>query len=89
MITRPASSLAQDRESSHVKDQRSVTVLRRQLLALRENRSALTEGRNPLIYPVENRSKTQLTTFPGADFSGFINHQVLQALHVEIEAADD
>jgi len=31
VIVRPASSLAQDRESSPVKDQRSTTVLRRQL----------------------------------------------------------
>ena len=31
MIIRPASSQAQDRESSPVKDQRSTTVLRRQL----------------------------------------------------------
>jgi len=30
VIIRPASSLAQDRESSPVKDQRSTTVLRRQ-----------------------------------------------------------
>jgi len=31
VIIRPASNLAQDRESSPVKDQRSTTVLRRQL----------------------------------------------------------
>jgi len=31
VIIRPASSQAQDRESSPVKDQRSTTVLRRQL----------------------------------------------------------
>jgi len=31
VIIHPASSLAQDRESSPVKDQRSTTVLRRQL----------------------------------------------------------
>jgi len=34
VIVRPASSLAQDRESSPVKDQRSTTVLRRQLKGL-------------------------------------------------------
>jgi len=34
VIVRPASSLAQDRESSPVKDQRSTTVLRRQLIVL-------------------------------------------------------
>jgi len=34
VIIRPASNLAQDRESSPVKDQRSTTVLRRQLNVL-------------------------------------------------------
>jgi len=34
VIVRPASSLAQDRESSPVKDRRSTTVLRRQLMCL-------------------------------------------------------
>jgi len=42
VIVRPASSLAQDRESSPVKDQRSTTVLRRQLNLILYN-SALFE----------------------------------------------
>ena len=41
MINRPASSQAQDRESSPVKDQRSTTVLHRQLVVIVVRRGTL------------------------------------------------
>ena len=45
VIIRPASNLAQDRESSPVKDQRSTTVLRRQLICSVLTHSHLTRRR--------------------------------------------
>ena len=55
VIIRPASSLTQDRESSPVKDQRSTTVLRRQLA---------TPNRKMAKRNLKHRNSRELTIMP-------------------------